>query len=379
MYNNQEIIDFIRDQFNEKKEIHLHEPNFFGNEKRYLNEVIDTGYVSSIGEYVSKFERLLSEKTNSKHAIATVNGTSALQLALNVIGVKKGDEVITQALTFIATANSIIYNGAAPIFLDVDIDTMGLSASSVEFFLNEHGDLRDGVCFNKKTNRKIAACVPMHTFGFPVHLDELIRICDKWNIPVVEDAAESLGSYYNGRSTGTFGKLGIFSFNGNKIITSGGGGAIITNDFNLSKKAKHLSKTAKINHPYEYIHDGIGFNFRMPNLNAALGYGQLENLDLFLKKKRSLACKYSLFFDKKGIKFRKELPNTVANYWLMCIELESKIERDLFLKVSNKKMIRTRPIWQLIFRSNVYSKFQRDSQKNAKFLEERIVNIPSNV
>ena len=379
MYNHSEIIDFIRQKFVNKNDIQLHEPLFNEDDKKQLVDVINSGYVSSIGEHVNKFENLLSKITKTKNAVATVNGTSALQLALNVVGVKRGDEVLTQALTFIATTNSIVYNGAAPIFLDVDLDTMGLSASSVSSFLEEYGDLRDGVCYNKKTNNKIAACVPMHTFGFPVHLDELIKICNNWNIPIVEDAAESLGSYYKGRHTGSFGILGTFSFNGNKIITSGGGGAIITNNGFLAKKAKHLSTTAKVNHPYEYIHDEIGFNFRMPNLNAALGYSQLNRLKILLKSKRELATNYYHFFTRKGIKFRKELPNTKANYWLMCIELESKKERDLFLKVSNNSMIKTRPIWQLIFRSPVYSKYQRDSQKNAKYLEERIINIPSNV
>jgi aminotransferase in exopolysaccharide biosynthesis len=294
-------------------------------------------------------------------------------------GVQYGDEVLTQALTFIATVNAIIYNGASPVFLDVDLDTMGLSPNAVQFFLEEYGELRDGVCYNKKTNKKIAACMPMHTFGFPVHLDELITTCNKWNIPLVEDAAESIGSEYKGKPTGSFGKIGVFSFNGNKIVTSGGGGAIVTNDLELGIKAKHLTTTAKIPHPYEYVHDDIGYNFRMPNLNAALACAQLEQLNSFIENKRKLALEYSTFCKSNGVKFRTELSNTKANYWLMCIELENKKDRDNFLKETNENNVMTRPIWQLIFKSPLYSHFQRDSQENAIYLENRIVNIPSSI
>ena len=256
---------------------------------------------------------------------------------------------------------------------------MGLSPNSVEAYLEEFGEMREGVCYNKKTNKKIAACLPMHTFGFPVHLDDIIAICNKWNIPVVEDAAESIGSEYKGMPTGSFGKLGVFSFNGNKIVTSGGGGAIVTNDVELGIKAKHLTTTAKIPHPFEYVHDEIGYNFRMPNLNAALACAQLEQLDSFIQNKRKLAIDYGSFFESKGIVFRKELPNTKANYWLMCLELENKKDRDAFLKETNENKVMTRPIWQLIYKSHLYSNFQRDSQINAMYLEDRIVNIPSSV
>jgi dTDP-4-amino-4,6-dideoxygalactose transaminase len=256
---------------------------------------------------------------------------------------------------------------------------MGLSPKSVESFLEEFGELRDGICFNKKTNKKIAACLPMHTFGFPVHLDELITVCKKWNISIVEDAAESIGSEYRGKPTGSFGALGVFSFNGNKIVTSGGGGAIVTHDLQLAQKAKHLTTTAKVPHPYEYYHDEIGYNFRMPNLNAALACAQLEQLDTFIQKKRDLAYDYHIFFESKGIQFRTELPNTKANYWLMCLELENKKERDSFLKETNELSVMTRPIWQLIFNSPSYQYFQRDEQSNALYLEQRIVNIPSSV
>ena len=376
---NDQIILFIKESYDTNSFIPLHEPRFSGNEKNYLIDAIDSTFVSSVGAYVDKFELMMAEISRTQKAIAIVNGTSALQVALRLSGVNNGDEVLTQALTFIATINAILYNGASPVFLDVDLDTMGLSPYAVQAFLEEYGELRDGVCYNKKTNKKIAACMPMHTFGFPVRLDELIMICNKWNIPLVEDAAESIGSLYKDRPTGSFGKLGVFSFNGNKIVTSGGGGAIVTNDLALGIKAKHLTTTAKIPHPYEYVHDEIGYNFRMPNLNAALACAQLEQLNSFIQNKRNLASEYSVFFESIGVKFRTELPNTKANYWLMCIELENTKDRDSFLKETNEKKVMTRPIWQLIFKSPLYSNFQRDSQENAIYLENRIVNIPSSV
>ncbi len=377
MKNFENTIDFIKSQFPNKDFVQLHEPKFKGNERLYVLDAIDSTFVSSVGPYVDKFELMIAEIAKTNKAVAVVNGTSALQVALRLSGVQSGDEVLTQALTFIATINAIIYNGASPVFLDVDIDTMGLSPKAVELFLEEFGELRNGICYNKKTNRKIAACMPMHTFGFPVHIDDLILVCSKWNIPIVEDAAESIGSEYKGRPTGSFGKLGVYSFNGNKIVTSGGGGVIVTNDIELGLKAKHLTTTAKVPHPYEYVHDEIGYNFRMPNLNAAMACAQLEQLDYFLQSKRSLANIYKEYFERNGIKFRTELPNTKANYWLMCLEFESLEDRLLFLKLSNENKIMTRPIWQLIFKSPHYASFQKDSQKNAIFLEERIVNIPS--
>jgi perosamine synthetase len=379
MSNYSTIIDFIKNQFPSKGFIPLHEPNFSGKEKSYVLDTIESTFVSSVGAYVDRFEIMMAELTKTHKAVAVVNGTSALQVALRLSGVSRGDEVLTQALTFIATINVIIYNGASPVFIDVDLDTMGLSPNAIQSFLEENGELRDGFCYNKKTNKKIAACMPMHTFGFPVHLDELITICNKWNIPVVEDAAESIGSDYKGMPTGSFGKLGVFSFNGNKIVTSGGGGAIVTNNIELGIKAKHLTTTAKVPHPYEYVHDEIGYNFRMPNLNAALACAQIEQLDSFIQNKRALALEYNTFFKTKGINFRTELPNTKANYWLMCLQLDNKKERDIFLKETNENNVMTRPIWQLIFKSPIYSNFQRDAQENAIYLEERIVNIPSSV
>jgi aminotransferase in exopolysaccharide biosynthesis len=357
----------------------LHEPRFRGNEKKYVLDTIDSTFVSSVGAYVDRFEEMMQEITGTEKAIAIVNGTSALQVSLRLVGVSAGDEVITQALTFVATANAIAYNGASPIFLDVDRDTMGLSPKAVEVFLEEFGEIREDGCYNKSTGKKIAACLPMHTFGFPVHLDELIQICHKWHIPIVEDAAESLGSEYKGKQTGSFGNLGVFSFNGNKTVTCGGGGAIVTNDIDVGIKAKYLTTTAKRPHPYEFFHDELGYNFRMPNLNAALACAQLEQLDAMLENKRELALLYKDLFNSQGINFRTELPNTKANYWLMCLELENKEEKDLFLKETNSNKVMTRPIWQLMYRLPMYAMCQKDQQKNAEFLEERIVNIPSSV
>lgn len=374
-----QIISFVREQYKTEEFIPLHEPRFRGNEKKYVLETIDSTFVSSVGAYVDQFEEQMCAISGTKKAIAVVNGTAALQVALRLTGVKKGEEVITQALTFVATANAITYLHANPVFLDVDLDTMGLSPRAVESFLKEFGELREDGCYNKKTGKKISACLPMHTFGFPIHLNELVKICEKWQIPIVEDAAESLGSTYHGQPTGSFGKLGVFSFNGNKIVTAGGGGAIVTKDAELGGYAKHLTTTAKRPHKFEYFHDELGYNYRMPNLNAALICAQLEQLDNFIKEKRDLAADYAAFFGQRDIKFRTETPDTKSNYWLMCVELENRQDRDLFLKETNENGVMTRPIWQLMYRLPMYKDCQRDAQPNAEFLEERIVNIPSSV
>lgn len=376
---NKELIAFFRDRFNTNEFIPLHVPTFSGNENKYLNECIDSTFVSSVGPFVDKFEHLMNQITKTKKTTAVVNGTAGLQVALRLVGVKKNDEVITQALTFVATANAIAYNNAHPIFLDVDLDTMGLSPNAVDNFLEEFGELREDGCFNKKTGRKIAACMPMHTFGFPVHLDELLIVCNRWKIPLIEDAAESLGSEYKGKPTGSFGEVGVFSFNGNKIVTSGGGGAITTNNIELGERAKFLTTTAKEPHSYEYVHNELGYNFRMPNLNAALACAQLEQLDLYLNKKRILAMSYEKFFFNKGIKFRTETKNTKANYWLMCVELENLKERDLFLESTNSNNIMTRPIWKTMDSLPMYKNCQKDELLNTRFLESRVVNIPSSV
>jgi perosamine synthetase len=374
-----DTILFIQDCFKSTDFIPLHAPVFNGNEKKYLLDTIDSTFVSSVGAYVDNFEELMSSITKTKKSVAVVNGTAGIQVALRLVGVNSGDEVITQALTFVATANAIVFNGAEPIFLDVDLDTMGLSPNAVAEFLDEFGELREVGCFNKKTGKRIAACLPMHTFGFPVHMDKLKMICDDWKIPIVEDAAESLGSEYKGMPAGSIGEIGVFSFNGNKIVTCGGGGALVTNNEKLGIKGKYLTTTAKVPHPYEFHHDELGYNYRMPNLNAALACAQLEQLSSFLDKKRLLAFEYESFFHNSSINFRKEQPNTKANYWLMCVELENRKERDLFLTETNSANVMTRPIWQLMFRSPMYQHCQRDEQTNAKYLEERIVNIPSSV
>ena len=374
-----EVINFFKLKYSSQKTIHLHEPVFHGNEKKYINDAIDSTFVSSIGKYVDSAESMISKLIGTSNSTAVVNGTSGIHVALQLAGVKEGDEVLTQALTFVATSNAILYNKANPVFIDVDLDTMGLSAKYVEAFLDEYGDLREDGCYNLSSGKKISACLPVHTFGFPVHLDELIKVCQKWKIPIVEDAAESLGSSYKGIPTGSFGKLGVFSFNGNKIVTSGGGGMITTNDKLLGEKAKHITTTAKVPNIIGFKHDQLGFNFRMPNLNAALLCAQLEQLDYFLKSKRELAKMYEEFFLKKGIVFRKETKNTKSNYWLMCVELENKLEKESFLKHTNNNNINCRPIWDLMFTLPMYKSFQKDQQKNAIFLVDRIVNIPSGV
>lgn len=375
----QATIQFIQDKFGTKDFIPLHAPVFMGNERKYVMDTLDSTFVSSVGAYVDLSEKMMAEISQTKKAVAVVNGTAGLQIALQLAGVQRGDEVLTQALTFVATANAIFHNGAVPVFLDVDYNTMGLSPKAVSNFLEEFGEIREAGTYNKKTGRRISACVPMHTFGFPVHLEELLKVCAAWNIPLLEDAAESLGSYYKGKHTGSFGHLGVFSFNGNKIVTSGGGGMIVTSNEDLGKLGKHLTTTAKVPHPYEFYHDQVGYNYRMPNLNAALICAQLEQLEVFLANKRELAKEYASFFETEGITFRKELENTRANYWLMCVELENLGERDAFLKATNDAKTMTRPIWQLMYRLPMYQNCYRDDQKNAEYLEERIVNIPSSV
>lgn len=373
-----EIITFIKKLYN-KDFIALHEPVFIGNEKKYVNECIDTTFVSSVGKFVNKIEEKLCKITGSKYAIATVNGTSALHIALKLAGVKENTEVITQPLTFVATCNAISYLGAKPVFVDVDLDTLGISPESLEYFLKNFTEKKEEKTFNKITKKQITAIVPMHTFGHPCKIDEIIEIANEYNIPVVEDSAESLGSFYKRKHTGTFGKLGILSFNGNKIVTAGGGGAIITNDEKLAKKAKHLTTTAKVPHKWEYYHDKIGYNYRMPNINAALLIAQLENLGLFLKQKRKLAKIYKEFFDKLGIEFFIEPKNTHSNYWLNAILLKNKKERDQFLKFTNENKVQTRPIWRLMYKLPIYKDCFKIATSNAEYIEERLVNIPSGV
>jgi aminotransferase in exopolysaccharide biosynthesis len=370
-------IDFIRSVYNTEGDIYLHEPRFVGNEKNYLLETIDSTFVSSVGPFVDQYEEQISKLTDTKRAVAVANGTCALQISLELAGVKSEDEVLTQALTFVATANSISYLKATPIFIDVDLDTMGLSPKALKEFLEQNVELKDDGSYNKKTGKKISACMPMHTFGFMCRIDEIVEICNQWKISVVEDAAEALGSKYKGKSSGSFGLLGAFSLNGNKIITSGGGGAITTNNIAIGDKAKHLTTTAKVPHKWEYTHDKLGYNFRLPNLNAALACAQLEQLDNMKNSKKTIFNQYKDFFHDTEINIVDIPKNTDWNYWLTSILLKNKKERDIFLEETNKQGIMTRPIWTLMYRLPMYKKVQRDSQKNAEYLERRIVNLPS--
>jgi aminotransferase in exopolysaccharide biosynthesis len=371
-------INFIREIFNTKDFIPLHTPTFGGNEKKYLNECIDSTFVSSVGKFVDQFEEQLAKYTGAKYAVACVNGTNALHMGMLVVGVKEEDEVITQALSFVATANAISYLRASPVFVDVDRDTLSLSPDALQQFLNKNAELKsDGFTYNKNTGKRISACIPMHTFGLPARIDEIKEICEKWNISLIEDAAESLGSLYKGKHTGTFGKMGTFSFNGNKTITCGGGGALITNDEQLAVKAKHLTTQAKVPHKWKFEHDEIGYNYRMPNLNAALACAQLERLDEILQNKRELAEKYALFFVDSNIQFIGEPDNSRSNYWLNALLLNSKEEREQFLEKTNTNGVMTRPIWELMTTLRMFEHCQHDGLKNSKWLAERVVNIPS--
>jgi len=373
-----DTIAFIRETFKEPEAfIPLHAPYFGGNEKKYLADTIDSTFVSSVGAYVNRFEDMMAEITGAKYAIATTNGTTALHLALIVAGVKRDEEVITQPLTFVATANAITHAQGTPVFVDVDKDTMGMSPEALAAFLNENTEVNNGSAYNKNTGKRIAACVPMHTFGFPCRIDEIAEVCNKYHISLVEDAAESLGSYYKGKHTGNYGSVAAFSFNGNKTITCGGGGAIITNDEQLAKHAKHLSTTAKIPHPYEFVHDEVGYNYRMPNLNAAVACAQLEQLSKILDNKRALTAAYEGYFADKNIQLVTEISEAKANNWLNTLILNNLEERDAFLKATNESNIMTRPIWKLMNKLSMYANCQAGSLENAQWLEDRVVNIPS--
>jgi len=376
----EEIVTFIRNLYSQPNGfIPLHAPMFNGNEKKYLEECIDTTFVSSVGRFVDLFEEEIARYTNTSRAVVCVNGTNALHLALMLVGVKQYDEVITQPLTFISTANSILYCGANPVFLDVDRDTLGLNPESLSEFLVTMTEQKAEGCYNKVTKRRIAACLPMHTFGHPCRIDAIIDICREYGIKVVEDAAESMGSYYKGKHTGTFGEIGVISFNGNKILTTGGGGILLFNDTRLANHAKHLTTQAKVAHPWEFFHDEVGYNYRMPNINAALGLAQLEQLDDFVKTKRIIAEAYGHFFKSIDIKFIGEPKDSKSNYWLNSILFENKEYRDSFLKYSNDNGVMTRPVWELMNRLPMYRNSQCGNLSNAEYLSERLVNIPSGV
>jgi len=375
-----DIVEFIHKLYGTDDFVPLYVPTFTGNEKKYLNECIDTTFVSSVGKFVDCFEEMVAEYTGAKKAVVCVNGTNALHMALMLVEVERDDEVLTQALTFIATCNAISYIGAHPVFIDVDRDTMGLSPAAVEKWLLKNAEKKNGVCYNKTTGRRIKACVPMHTFGHPVHLDELVVVCANYHIELVEDAAESLGSFYKGKHTGTFGKVGAISFNGNKTITTGGGGMLLFNDEELAKRAKHLTTQAKVPHRWEFVHDQIGYNYRMPNINAAIGCAQMEKLNEILANKRDTADQYKIFFSEQAeIEFFVEPKDCKSNYWLNVLILKDKNSQQAFLEYTNDHGVMTRPVWCLMNKLHMFKDCQTDELENTRWFEERVVNIPSSV
>lgn len=360
----------------------LHPPTFAGNEKRYLEECIDSTFVSSVGPFVNRFENEIANYTGAAGAVVTVNGTAALHMALMMAGVERGDIVLTQALTFIATCNAIAYTGAEPVFIDVDPDTMGLSPDALSLWLEANAEIREGnQCFDKHTGRRIKAAVVMHTFGHPARVDRLVDICRQWGIELIEDAAESIGSLYKGRHTGTFASIGALSFNGNKTITTGGGGMLLFRDPEMARRAKHLTTQAKVPHRWEFFHDSVGYNYRMPNINAALGCAQLENIDRFIASKRATAQAYKEYFSNEpnGIKFMAEPADSRSNYWLCAVQLPDRAARDRFLTETNDNGVMTRPIWELMNRLPMWKNARTDGLVHTTHLADTIVNIPSGV
>lgn len=373
------LIQFVRDEYSSDEFIPLHAPTFGGNERTYVNQTIDSTFVSSVGEFVDRFELDMSVFTGSPRAVATMNGTAALHIALKLVGVGSGDLVITQALTFVATCNAIAYCSAEPVFIDVDRSTLGLSATAMETWLTDNARVdADGVCRTMLDAKVIRACVPMHTFGHPADLAGLVDVCLRWHIALVEDAAESLGSYYKDQHTGTFGQIGTLSFNGNKIITTGGGGMLLTNEA-IGTRAKYLTTTAKRPHPYEYVHDEVGYNYRMPNLNAALGCAQLEQLNGFITAKRALAERYIAFLPSIGLFPIVEPADCRSNYWLNGVICEDSPQREALIGATNGAGVMTRPIWRLMHTLPAYAQARRGSLIESEWLEARVVNLPSTV
>lgn len=376
----QELIRFVRDTYKSENFIPLHAPHFLGNEKNKVTEAIENGFVSSVGQSVTDFEDHVRRYTGARYCIATVNGTAALHVALRVVGIEPGDEVITQSLTFVATCNAVRYCGAYPTFVDIDPRTGGMSVDSLEGFLAEKTDYNhEGHLINRSTGRRIKACVPMHNIGHPVDIGHVQAICEKYGLELVEDAAESLGSFFQGAHTGRFGKMGIFSFNGNKIITTGGGGAIITDDEAAAVKARHLATTAKRPHTYLYIHDDLGYNYRMPALNAALGCAQMEMLPQYIDNKRRLADYYAEFFEAKGYAFVREPSGSRSNYWFNSFLARNRSERDHVLEVTNKNGVMTRPAWTPMHTLDLYKGCSRANLDNTEWLEDHLVSVPSSV
>ena len=373
------LIRFVRDQYRTEEFIPLHAPIFRGRERELLLDTIESTFVSTVGAYVDRFEQDMAAFTGSQRAVAVMNGTAALHIALKLADVLPGDLVVTQSLTFVATCNAIAYCSAEPLFVDVDCHTLGLSPTALDAWLAEHALIDDnGDCRTRVGHRRIRACLPMHTFGHPVELDELMAVSERWHLILVEDAAESLGSYYKGRHTGNFGKIGVLSFNGNKIMTTGGGGMLLTDEA-IGKRAKHLTTTAKIPHPYEFVHDEIGYNYRMPNLNAALGCAQLEQLPAFLESKRELAARYIEFFKGTDLQPIVEPADCRSNCWLNGVICQDGAQRDALLKSTNDAGVMTRPIWALMTRLPQFTNALRGPLDNAEWLEARVVNLPSSV
>lgn len=373
------LVQFIREQYRSDDFIPLHAPVFAGHERDYVTDTIESTFVSSVGAFVDRFERDMAAYTCSPRAVATVNGTAALHISLKLAGVLPGELVVTQPLTFVATCNAIAYCSAEPLFIDVDRHTLGLSPTALDAWLTEHAEVGDdGLCRTRSDGKVIRACVPMHTFGHPADLDGLVSVCARWQIVLVEDAAESLGSFYKGRHTGTFGALGTLSFNGNKIITTGGGGMILAGEA-LGTHAKHLTTTAKKPHPYEYVHDEVGYNYRLPNLNAALGCAQLEQLEAFIANKRELAARYAEHFQGSDLKFFTEPTDCRSNYWLNAVICEGHEQRDALLKATNDRGVMSRPIWALMNHLPIYAHCRKGELNNAEWLEARVVNLPSSV
>jgi aminotransferase in exopolysaccharide biosynthesis len=372
-----DILAFIRETFNTQEFIPLHAPVFAGEEKKYVMDCLDSTFVSSVSQYVQKVEDKVCEITGSKFAVAVTNGTVGLHLALLAAGVEREDEVITQALTFVATGNAINYTGAQPVFLDVDETTMGLSAKALQVFLENNTEQKNGACYNKKSGKRIKACVPMHTFGFPMEIEAISELCKQHNVVLVEDAAESIGSFVGDKHTGTFGELACLSFNGNKTVTAGMGGMILTQNEDLAKWLKHVSTTAKKPHAFEFYHDEIGYNYRMAGLNASLLYGQLMNLDNILKAKRKLAGLYQEYFNGSRMQFITEQSGTKANYWLNTIRFATFEERNDFLTYANENGVMCRPIWNLLNKLPMFKDAETDGLEVSSRLEATIVNIPS--
>ncbi|MGI8464306.1 LegC family aminotransferase [Pectobacterium punjabense] len=372
------LINFIREVYKTKEFIPLHQPIFNGNEKEYVNNTIESTFVSSVGRYVDQFESEISRYTGTPKAVATVNGTAALHTALYMAGVRSNDLVITQALTFVATCNALFHMGAEPVFVDISKESLGLCPKALALYLNDNAYIdQEGNCRHSVSNQRIRAVVPMHTFGHPVELDEILSVCNQWNLSLVEDAAESLGSFYKGKHTGTIGEYGALSFNGNKIITTGGGGMVLCSSLERGERTKHVTTTAKIPHPYEFYHDEPGFNFRMPNINAALGCAQLESLPKYLECKRILAKQYEHFFAKSDFLFVTEPDYASSNYWLNAIICPDAKQRDNFLQQTNAKGVMTRPVWKLMHRLPMFKNSYRGDLYNSEWIEAHLVNLPS--